>query len=79
MSRSKWKGPYLEKSILSHKRSQKNTSKNSEVVPRFIGFEFFIYNGKNFSKLLVNENMIGHKFGEFVLTRKKFSFKESNK
>ena len=79
MSRSKWKGPYLEKSLLSYKKNLKNKSKNSEIVSKFVGFEFAIYNGKSFSKLPVNGNMIGHKFGEFVSTRKKFSFKESNR
>ena len=78
MPRSKWKGPYLEKIVRSKTREPINSStKKSEITPSLAGFELDVYNGKKSYKLYINENMIGHKLGEFVPTRKKFSFKKS--
>lgn len=51
-------------------------SRDSEIIPKFLGLTFKIHNGKNFEELNVTDNMIGHKFGEFIFTRKKFSFKK---
>jgi ribosomal protein S19 len=83
MSRSKWKGPYLNpdslKTISSNNfKKQKNNivSRNSEIIPKFLGLTFYVHNGKNYSELTVSEDMVGHKFGEFVFTRAKFSFKK---
>ena len=69
MSRSKWKGPLVQKIFL-----KKNTvimSRRTEIIPKFVGFNFNIYNGKNYINLNIKENMISHKFGEFALTRSK--------
>jgi small subunit ribosomal protein S19 len=85
MSRSKWKGPFINPKNLTElnlikkqDNLKKNAiiSRNSEVIPSFIGLTFNIYNGKNYSEVTVNENMLGHKFGEFSFTRAKFSFKK---
>jgi small subunit ribosomal protein S19 len=78
MSRSKWKGFYTDKNLINKKLKGelKTTSRNSEIVPKFIKQTFFVHNGKTFTKVLVTEEMIGHKFGEFSPTRKKFSFKK---
>lgn len=73
MSRSKWKGPY---SNLKNIENLNLISRNSKIIPKFLGLTFKIYNGKNFLELTVSENMIGYKFGEFVFTRGKFSFKK---
>jgi ribosomal protein S19 len=71
MTRSKWKGPYL------YKEKQKNQfCKNSEILPIFVGKTFQIHNGKSFVEVLVTNDMINHKFGEFIFTRGKFSFKK---
>ena len=78
MSRSKWKGFYLNKNLIYKelKNEIKTTSRNSEIIPKFIDQMFYVYNGKIFTKVLVTKEMIGHKFGEFAFTRKKFSFKK---
>lgn len=78
MSRSKWKGPYFNYKTLNQK--QKNTiCKNSEILPQFVGETFQVYNGKSYMEILVTNDMINHKFGEFVFTRGKFSFKKKSK
>lgn len=80
MSRSKWKGPYVDKNLINTKMSLekeiKTDSRNSEIIPKFVGYTFRIHNGKSFINVQVNEEMIGYKFGEFVFTRKKFSYKK---
>jgi len=82
MVRSKWKGPYIEqkllKQIIKNINSKgksysyiKTRSKESYIMPFFVGLNFQVYNGKNYIKLKINDNMIGYKLGEFVATRKK--------
>lgn len=78
MSRSKWKGPYTNYKTLEIKK-KKIVNRNFEIVPQFVGLTFQIYNGKNFIDVTVTEDMINHKFGEFVPTRGKFSYKKKNK
>jgi small subunit ribosomal protein S19 len=78
--RSVWKGPFIDDKVLSEvdKLQQSNKKKNpikivskaSVIFPSFIGLTFSVFNGKKFSNLIVNENMVGHKFGEFVVTKK---------
>ena len=78
MSRSKWKGPYINLINFKPKKNKKiqEISRNFEVTPRIVGFTFKIYNGKNFSSITINDKMIGHKLGEFVPTRARFEFKK---
>lgn len=84
MSRVKWKPPYVEKSLLTRINNELTTSKNeirtisrqSVIIPKFVGITLQIYNGKTFSKLKITEEMIGHKLGEFSPTRKRFTFKK---
>jgi small subunit ribosomal protein S19 len=85
MSRSKWKGPFINTENLNevnfikkqvHSKKNSVISRNSEIIPSFIGLTFNVYNGKSYSELTVNEHMIGHKFGEFSFTRAKFFFKK---
>jgi small subunit ribosomal protein S19 len=81
MGRSKWKGPYIETVLLKPSNSKQKTdqykaSRNSEIVPKFLGITFDVHNGKNYSEVTVTNDMIGHKFGEFVFTRSKFYFKK---
>ena len=54
-------------------------SRNSQIVSKFLGLTFNVYNGKNYVELIITENMIGHKFGEFSFTRGKFTFKKKGK
>lgn len=81
MGRSKWKGPYIETALLEQSNTKQKiekykASRNSEVVPKFLGVTFNVHNGKNYSEVTVTNDMIGHKFGEFVFTRSKFYFKK---
>ena len=71
MTRSSWKGPYVNHLLLKDSNNIKIYSKNSMIVPRFINKKFNIYNGKKFITILVSEDMVGYKFGEFLSTRKK--------
>ena len=78
--RSVWKGPFIDNRVLNeiyelHRANKKKIpikimTKNSVIFPSFVGLTFSIFNGKKFSTLIVNENMVGHKFGEFVVTKK---------
>jgi len=82
MSRSNWKGPYLdEKNLNIFEKLEKNykkmiISRNTEILPKFIEQTFEVYNGQKYTEVTVTENMVGHKFGEFALTRKRFAFKK---
>lgn len=80
MSRSLKKGPFVDNHLLDKvmelegnaKRSSKvikTWSRRSTIVPEFIGLTFAVHNGKKFIPVYVTDNMIGHKLGEFALTR----------
>ena len=78
MARSVWKGPFVEKSLLKKVEEARNAGKNtviktwsrrSTILPNFIGLTFGVHNGKKFIPVVVNDQMIGHKLGEFALTR----------
>ncbi len=78
MSRSVWKGPfvdgYLLKKAEAARASKKNEviktwSRRSVILPLFVGLTFAVYNGKVFIPVSVTEQMVGHKFGEFSPTR----------
>jgi small subunit ribosomal protein S19 len=78
MSRSVWKGPFVDPSLLKKVeklKSQSNPtpiktwSRKSTIIPEFIGISFLIYNGKKFIPIKVSEEMVGHKLGEFSPTR----------
>jgi small subunit ribosomal protein S19 len=78
MIRSLWKGPFTDfyiinkiKNLKTVKHPIKIWSRRSTVFPEYVGHIFEVYNGHRFLKVLVSEDMIGHKFGEFVMTRKK--------
>lgn len=75
MGRSLKKGPFVHHSILKKiAKGQpgdviKTWSRDSVITPDMIGFVFHVYNGKVFMEVKPNENMIGHKLGEFAPTR----------
>ncbi len=78
MARSVWKGPFVEKSLLKKvedaRASGKNTiiktwSRRSTILPNMIGLTFGVHNGKKFIPVVVSDQMIGHKLGEFAPTR----------
>ncbi len=79
MSRSSKKQPFIDekllKKVLAAKaiKSQepiKTWSRDSEISPEMVGIVFAVHNGKDFITVRVNEDMIGHRLGEFSLTRK---------
>ncbi len=78
MARSVWKGPFVERSLLkkveSARTGGKNTviktwSRRSTILPNFVGLTFGVHNGNKFIPVLVTDQMIGHKLGEFAPTR----------
>ena len=82
MTKKKWKGPFIDKNIiknLNKKKLHPKISRNSIIIPKFLGLKFNIHSGKNFLEIQVSKEMVGHKFGEFSPTRKKFSFKKKKK
>jgi small subunit ribosomal protein S19 len=81
MSRSIWKGPFVHAKLFKDiKKRRENAvetvSRCSEIIPKLIGTNFNVYNGKSFSKVGVSKEMVGFKLGEFSSTRQKFSFKK---
>lgn len=78
MSRSVWKGPFVDRYLLKkaeavresgRKEVIKTWSRRSTILPHFVGLTFGVHNGHKFIPVFVTEDMIGHKFGEFSLTR----------
>ncbi len=78
MARSVWKGPFVEghllKKIEKVRASGRNTpiktwSRRSTILPNMIGVTFAVHNGNKFIPVLVTDQMIGHKLGEFAPTR----------
>ena len=84
MSRVKWKGPYVRNKLLDNvknsisifKNDIKTVYKNFVILPKFVGLTMQVYNGKTFITLKIVDEMVGYKVGEFVLTRKQFSYKK---
>lgn len=78
MARSVWKGPFVEKSVLKKveeaRKAGKNTviktwSRRSTILPNMVGLTFGVHNGQKFIPVVVSDQMIGHKLGEFAPTR----------
>lgn len=78
MARSVWKGPFVDGYLLkkaeaargsARKTMIKTWSRRSTILPQFVGLTFNVYNGRKFIPVLVTENMVGHKLGEFAPTR----------
>jgi len=66
-------------SSLVSKTNIKTISKNSVILPKFVGFTLQVYNGKAFIVVKIINEMVGHKLGEFLTTRKQFFYKKKNK
>ncbi len=78
MARSVWKGPFVDGYLLKKAEKARSTARNqviktwsrrSTILPQFVGLTFGVYNGHKFVPVLVTENMVGHKLGEFSPTR----------
>ena len=78
MTRSVWKGPFVDGYMLKKAEVARNSgrkevikiwSRRSTILPQFVGLTFGVYNGHKHIPVMVTEDMIGHKFGEFSPTR----------
>ncbi|MBQ1863721.1 MAG: 30S ribosomal protein S19 [Thermoguttaceae bacterium] len=78
MSRSIKKGPFVDEKLFAKiekldqqgkKEPVKTWARACTIVPEFVGHTFLVHNGKAFLKVFVTEEMVGHKLGEFSLTR----------
>lgn len=81
MARSVWKGPFVDGYLLKKADAARTSgrkdvikiwSRRSTILPQFVGLTFGVYNGRKFIPVSVNEDMVGHKFGEFSPTRTYF-------
>ena len=81
MARSVWKGPFVDSYLLKKAEVARASGRNdviktwsrrSTILPQFVGLTFGVYNGHKFIPVLVTENMVGQKFGEFSPTRSYF-------
>ena len=78
MARSLWKGPFVDGYLIGKAEKVKASGRNeviktwsrrSTILPEMVGLTFAVHNGKKFVPVFVTENMVGHKLGEFSLTR----------
>ncbi|WP_194097926.1 30S ribosomal protein S19 [Marivivens aquimaris] len=78
MTRSVWKGPFVDAYVLKKAEAAREASRNevikiwsrrSTILPQFVGLTFGVYNGQKHIPVLVTEDMIGQKFGEYSPTR----------
>ena len=78
MTRSVWKGPFVDGYLLQKAETSqgsgrkdviKTWSRRSTIMPQFVGLTFGVHNGQKHIPVLVSEDMVGHKLGEFAPTR----------
>jgi small subunit ribosomal protein S19 len=78
MGRSLKKGPFVDEKLFAKVSKQaalgshepiKTWARRCTIVPEFVGVTFMVHNGKIFNKVFVTEDMVGHKLGEFSITR----------
>ena len=78
MSRGAKKGPYIDQKLFARVLKQKQGggreplktwARDSQIPPEFVGHHFAVHNGRAFVEVLVSENMVGHRLGEFAPTR----------
>ncbi|KXN74371.1 putative mitochondrial ribosomal protein S19 [Conidiobolus coronatus NRRL 28638] len=80
MPRSIWKGPFfvtfpnLKKCIVDQVPIKTN-ARSCTIIPSFVGAKFLVHNGRHYLPVNVTEEMVGHKLGEFSITRKPFSYR----
>ncbi len=88
MARSVWKGPFIDGYLLKKAEVARASGRNdiiktwsrrSTILPQFVGLTVSVYNGRKFVPVLVTEDMIGHKLGEFSPTRTYFGHSADKK
>ncbi len=81
MTRSVWKGPFVDGYILKKAEASRASgrkevikiwSRRSTILPQFVGLTFGVHNGRKHIPVLISEDMVGHKFGEFSPSRTYF-------
>src|SRR3989344_5415177 len=77
MTRSLKKGPYVDQKLMKKVGARKSSAgsiktwaRASQIAPEFVGYTFLVHTGKNFDEVLVTEDMVGHRLGEFAPTTK---------
>jgi len=82
VARSIWKGPFVDGYLLRKAEKSRSSgrgevikiwSRRSTILPQFVGLTFGVYNGQKHVPVIVNEDMVGHKFGEFSPSRTYYS------
>jgi small subunit ribosomal protein S19 len=88
VTRSVWKGPFVDGYLLKkaeaarasgRNQAIKTWSRRSTILPQFVGLTFQVHNGTKHIPVLVSEDMVGHKFGEFAPTRQFVSHSAAGK
>ncbi len=88
MTRSVWKGPFVDGYLLKKVETARESgrkdiikiwSRRSTILPQFVGLTFGVHNGRKHIPVLVSEDMVGHKFGEFSPTRTYFGHASDKK
>ncbi|KAB8078211.1 hypothetical protein BDV29DRAFT_166693 [Aspergillus leporis] len=84
LGRSVWKGPNIVPLPLPRKLPPppgtppiKTQKRGATILPNFVGLRFSVHNGKTYQDVLITEEMVGRKLGEYVATRKRFTYKQS--
>ncbi|KAF2482872.1 hypothetical protein BDY17DRAFT_323648 [Neohortaea acidophila] len=83
LARSVWKGPHVVPlPIVRPKPGErvppiKTQARSATILPNFVGLVFQVHNGKIYHDVRITEDMVGHKLGEFAVTRKPFSYKQT--
>ncbi|KAF2746444.1 ribosomal protein S19/S15 [Sporormia fimetaria CBS 119925] len=81
--RSVWKGPNIVPLPIQRAKPGerqmpiKTQARSATILPNFVGLKFQVHNGKNYIDVLISEEMVGHKLGEFATTRKPFTYKQT--
>jgi ribosomal protein S19 len=80
MTRARWKGPFIANIMLPQdpKAPIYTAARACTIIPDFVGRTFHVHNGKSYLPVQIQESMLGHKLGEFALTRKPFKYKKKD-
>ncbi|KAJ7151613.1 hypothetical protein C8R46DRAFT_1357837 [Mycena filopes] len=78
--RSAWKGPYFVafpnlREALDNHVPIKTQARACTILPTFVGIRFHVHNGRDYIPVMISQDMVGHKLGEFAATRKRFTWK----
>ena len=80
MTRAAWKGPFLTNIILPKdpQIAIKTMDRACTIIPAFVGRKFSVHNGKAYIPIIISEQMVNHKLGEFAITRKLCMYKQKD-